>query len=393
MIQQIDKVQECIVRKISEYHQTLHNVSSSTSSPWKKFAKDPENERNQLLEELKKKDEGYVQLSLEKDLFEAENKALSQRASCISAENKQYQRTLRQNQDQILSLNYEIDALNHKLSFYPSPGQQGSAGDLSLLKEEKEILHKFTDDINLILQQDHNLNNSLLLREEYDRNMQQLVFLEERFAEVEERNEKLKQENSSLREKVKDYQTCHSDALILENALLSSNEQKDTMIQEFTEKLKEINEEVLKEKQQKSVLTQQFLESEKISQEMETQLQKAANDIKSMSEREKGYLENIGALEGVKIEKEQEISLLKDRVESLSSAVIAARNRDEVEPDKAIVSPMRKSNERSIDEYETTPPVNISSETVFTDHNKSSASNISTLATPTTPSTPSERQK
>jgi hypothetical protein len=70
------------------------------------------------------------------------NKAFSQRISSLSSENKQYQRSLNQNQDQLMSLNYEIAAHNHKLSFYPSQSQQTTnlSSDLSLIKLRKEIL-------------------------------------------------------------------------------------------------------------------------------------------------------------------------------------------------------------------------------------------------------------
>jgi septal ring factor EnvC (AmiA/AmiB activator) len=109
-------------------------------------------------------------------------------------------------------------------------------------------------------------------------------------------------------------------------ALLSSNQQKDTIIQELTEKMKESNEEIINEKQQKSTLTQQLLQSEKLLQEMEVQLHNAVNDMKSMSEREI-YLTKIRTLEVVKEEKRR-----------FSSAVAASKNREERE---LVISPMK----------------------------------------------------
>lgn len=188
-----------------------------------------------------------LQVNLQKEILEAENKAMQQKILMLIQDTKQLQRAGRDSEEEINRLILALRSANQQLQMNNSNQAGDSKGgsrsgdyqNYSLLQREASLLRDLTEHHRQLFQlgKETDISNLLVVKDDYD----QVVG---RIEELERMEKDLRAERDDLNEKVSKLST-EKDALIsslecasiTEQVIVQSNEKMTTKIKELKQAL------------------------------------------------------------------------------------------------------------------------------------------------------------
>lgn len=242
-----------------------------------------------------------VQLALEKEISDAQNRAYQQQIYHFQQEIRQQEKSISALQEQLISCKEENKALKEHQSNTLAKDKQFNRFDTlfhSQQLEERMILQEMVEEIKSSFYSsdattDHHSEaktkfsfaNSLILEEDYRRKIHSINHLHKEKKGLEKELTMLRANILSLREDKESLLSNIEASTITEQALYTANSKQETLLKEHIQKYENLQSLLRSEQEKNLLLSKQLRSSETSFHQTETELRKAITELKESLNR------------------------------------------------------------------------------------------------------------
>jgi hypothetical protein len=206
----------------------------------------------------------WLQFNLQREILEAENKALQQKLLFQTHENKNFRKIIKELQDQNNMFSNEITKFKDFSNYNSTSDEVPSTNDLDCLLEETHLLQDIAEHLKVVQERSREKATSGVTRNNFhDEIQKKLILSRSENASLVQERDSIKLTFDKLCQEKNDFIATLEFSTITEQALLRSNEQKNQQLKELQDSVKDVCSQLTAEKTK----TIAFLEQRKLAEE------------------------------------------------------------------------------------------------------------------------------